>query len=87
MSERALRSGKARDAAAALPLFGLLLLMPPVISLLARPQYPFGVPLVVLYLFGVWICLIACTFLLARRLRRLPSADVDTEGGDDTAPR
>lgn len=56
------------DAAVALPLFGLLLLMPPLISLFATGLEIGGVPLIVLYVFGVWIALIVCTALLARHL-------------------
>jgi hypothetical protein len=68
MSERAFRSSKAADAAVVLPVFGVFLLMPPLISLFAAPAAILGVPLIVLYLFAVWGGLIACAALLARRL-------------------
>jgi hypothetical protein len=68
MSERAFRSTKAADAAVVLPVFGMFLLMPPLISLFATPAAIRGVPLIVLYLFAVWGGLIVCAALLARRL-------------------
>lgn len=58
-----------RDVAALLPLAGLFLLMPPLVTLFAVPREVLGVPLAVAYLFGVWLALIACAALLARRLR------------------
>ena len=60
--------GRLRDAAALLPLLGLVLLMPPVITLFAVGLDVAGVPLIVVYVFGVWLALIACAALLARRL-------------------
>ncbi|MEX0760432.1 MAG: hypothetical protein WD100_12705 [Tistlia sp.] len=60
----------------ALLALGLWLLMPPVISLFVGPYSLFGIPVLVLYVFGVWLALILATALLARRLprgeRRLP---------------
>ena len=58
----------AANAAVVLPLLGLFLLMPPVITLFARGVGFGGVPLIVLYVFGVWSALIVCAALLARRL-------------------
>lgn len=66
---KTLQSGRARDAATLLPILGLFLLMPPVITLFAVHFEMFGVPLIVVYLFGVWLALIICAALLARRLR------------------
>lgn len=60
--------GRIRDAAALLPVLGLVLLMPPVITLFAGPYEVAGVPLSVAYLFGAWLGLIALAALLARRL-------------------
>ncbi|MCC6195268.1 MAG: hypothetical protein IT518_12430 [Burkholderiales bacterium] len=62
------RSARARDAARALPLLGLFLLLPPVISLFAVPAEVAGVPLIVIYLFGVWGALVLGAALLARAL-------------------
>ncbi len=59
-----------RDAAVVLPLVGLFLLMPPTITLFADRYQVAGVPLIVAYLFGVWIALIGCAALLARGIAR-----------------
>ncbi|MBS0336148.1 MAG: hypothetical protein JSS40_04940 [Proteobacteria bacterium] len=60
--------GRIRDAAVLLPLLGLALLMPPVITLFTTRSSIAGIPLIVLYVFGVWLGLIALAALLARRL-------------------
>jgi hypothetical protein len=73
MSERGLRTSKAPDAAVVLPVFGMFLLLPPVISLFAAPVAIWGIPLIVLYVFGAWAGLIGCAALLARRLDSPPS--------------
>ena len=59
---------RARDAAWVLPLLGLLLLMPPVIVLFAVPFGLAGVPLIVVYVFGVWLALVVAAALLGHRL-------------------
>jgi len=75
-------SARVRDAASLLPLLGLFLLMPPVITLFAAAVSVSGVPLIVVYVFGVWAALVVCAGLLARRLGR-----VDADGvGDDPPP-
>jgi hypothetical protein len=51
-----------------LPLFGLFLLMPPIITVFAAQLDLGGIPLVVIYVFSVWAMLILCAALLARRL-------------------
>lgn len=68
MTERSFRTSKAPDAAVVLPVFGMFLLLPPAISLFAAPVVIWGVPLIVLYVFGIWAGLIVCAALLARRL-------------------
>ncbi len=60
--------GTAAGAAVALPLLGLFLLMPPVVTLFVKGAGFAGVPLIVIYVFGVWCALIVCAALLARRL-------------------
>lgn len=67
-------SARARDAAALLPLLGLFLLMPPVVTLFVAAIDIAGVPLIVVYVFGVWLSLIVCAALLARRLARPDAA-------------
>lgn len=60
--------GRVRDTAVLLPILGLVLLMPPVVTLFVADVSLAGVPLIVVYLFGVWLGLIGATALLARRL-------------------
>ena len=57
-------------ASVLLPCIGLFLLMPPVVQLFALDVDIGGVPLIVVYLFGVWLALIACAAWLAWRLTR-----------------
>ncbi|MGB6054050.1 MAG: hypothetical protein WBG17_02315 [Burkholderiaceae bacterium] len=83
-SGRTFDSSTASDAAVALPLFGLFLLMPPLITLFAAGLDLGGVPLIVIYVFGVWIALIVCAALLARRLD--PSRSEGT-GGAESQPQ
>lgn len=68
MKTRDLGTPRVRDAAALLPALAVLLLMPPVITLFTGPHTVGGVPLIVAYLFGVWLALIVAAALLARRL-------------------
>ena len=68
MKDDPLYSSAAPDAAVALPLFGVFLLMPPLITLFASGLDIHGVPLIVVYVFSVWIALIVCAALLAKRL-------------------
>ena len=61
--------GRIRDAAVLLPVLGLVLFMPPIVTLfVAAGTGIAGVPLIVVYVFGTWIGLIAAAALLARRL-------------------
>lgn len=77
-------SPRLRDAAVVLPLVGLFLLMPPVITLFVRPADVAGVPLIVAYLFGVWLALIGCAALLGRRVA--PDAAPDAGRGAASDP-
>jgi hypothetical protein len=69
---RTTQPSRARDAAALLPLLGLFLLMPPVITLFAGEADIAGIPLIVVYVFGIWLALVACAALLSRRLAAEP---------------
>ncbi|MEO0823349.1 MAG: hypothetical protein AAF074_23400 [Pseudomonadota bacterium] len=59
-------AARARDHAAALPVLGAILLLPPVAQIFAMDGRIFGVPVVIAYVFGVWALLI----LTARRIGR-----------------
>lgn len=61
--------GRTRDAAVLLPLIGLFLLMPPMVDVFAAPHRVGGIPLIVVYLLGVWVALVLGAALLARALR------------------
>jgi len=63
-------SKRMSDVAVIAPLLGLILLIPPVIGLFATEATVFGAPLILVYLFGVWIGLIALAAAIARRLSR-----------------
>lgn len=79
--------GTAASAAVALPLLGLFLLMPPIVTLFAHGVGFAGVPLIVVYVFGVWAALIVCAGLLAWRLRPVPGSEADAaEGQEPPAP-
>ncbi|HMO44573.1 MAG TPA: hypothetical protein PKB14_00915 [Rubrivivax sp.] len=74
-----------RDAAALLPALAVFLLMPPVITLFTGQGSLWGVPLIVAYLFGVWLALIVGAALLARRLGA-PAAPAPPDGASASAP-
>jgi putative effector of murein hydrolase LrgA (UPF0299 family) len=58
-----------RDAAGLLPVLGLVLFMPPVITLFAAAGADLaGVPLIVVYVFGTWLAVIVAAALLSRHL-------------------
>ncbi len=61
-------SPRLQAAAVLLPCVGLFLVMPPMIGLFAVPRDLAGIPLIVVYLFGVWLWLIACAAFLSRRM-------------------
>jgi len=61
-------SPRAQNLAVLLPLLGLFLLMPPFVTLFAGGARPWGVPLIVAYVFGAWAALLVAAGLLARRL-------------------
>lgn len=75
-----------RDAASLLPVLGAFLLMPPVITLFTGTHRVWGLPLIVAYLFGVWLALIAAAALLSWRLGAPPAAE-PAAPADDTASR
>lgn len=83
MPNRPLPSSRASDAAAVLPLFGLFLLLPPVITLFAVGIDLGGIPLIAVYVFGIWAALILCAGLLARRLNPGRTAPTPSEAAGE----
>jgi hypothetical protein len=69
LARAALARRKRRDAAAVLPLAGIVLLASPLIDAVADAGLIGGIPVSAIYIFGVWFALIALTARLARRLR------------------
>ncbi|WP_118134025.1 hypothetical protein [Oceanicella sp. SM1341] len=64
------RGRQLQDRALVLPLVAVFLFMPPAIRLFAGPQTLLGLPVIVLYVFGVWALLVLCAFRLSRGLAR-----------------
>ncbi|MEM7178818.1 MAG: hypothetical protein AAGD47_10385 [Pseudomonadota bacterium] len=69
-ADLALKARKIRDTAMIMPLFGLMVLTPPIANLFAVSGRILGVPVIVAYIFAVWALLILGAALLARRLWR-----------------
>ena len=89
-AERAPDPGRARDVARIVTLLGVVLLMPPVVTLFVTDSRIGGVPLIVAYLFAVWLALIVCARLLAHRLDPRPpdtSGHLGNAGIDERPPR
>lgn len=59
---------KLESAALFLAIFGIALIMPPFTTLFDAHMRVLSVPVKMLYLFGLWVVLIAGTAWLARRL-------------------
>lgn len=73
---------KARDAILVVTLLGALGLLPPILPFFDRPISLFGVPLIVVYVFGTWLALIALAFWLSYRLPRHVSRTVVPDSDD-----
>lgn len=59
---------RACDAILAATIFAALLLLPPILPFFDRPEPLFGMPLIVVYVFGVWIAVIGIGWSLSKRL-------------------
>ena len=57
-----------RELVTALFVLGAVLLSWPFLTIFNTPRAIFGIPLLVLYLFGVWAGIIAILFWVTRRL-------------------
>lgn len=67
-----------RDAAVILPVIAVIALVPPIILIFVRPALVAGVPLIIVYIFGVWAMAILAAFWLSRRL---PGETIAPDGG------
>jgi len=63
---------KVRDLSILLPLAGVLLLMSPVLEAFNSLKLVIGIPVIVLYIFGVWLGLIILGAWLSRFQREAP---------------
>lgn len=70
---------RAEDAATILPFAAAALLVPPAILIFAVPASLAGIPLIMIYIFGLWAAVIGAAFLLARRLAESETAAADEE--------
>jgi hypothetical protein len=59
---------KLRDGALLLPIFGAFLLVSPLITVFTGVSTIFGLPLIFVYIFGVWLGLVLIARAMARRL-------------------
>ncbi|MCR9177968.1 MAG: hypothetical protein NXI19_18460 [Alphaproteobacteria bacterium] len=59
---------KIRDSILILAFLGIWLLMPPMLDVFNQRTSLFGMPLIVVYVFGVWLVLIGLTAVLATRI-------------------
>lgn len=76
MAEEKDPSRRAQDLAVIVPILGVVLMLPPVVGLFAQPDRSiFGLPLIVVYLFGLWFALILMAYSLARHLNRAHDED------------
>ncbi len=68
LATSASRKRKLRDGALLLPIFGAFLLVSPLITIFTGPVSVFGLPLMFIYIFGVWLGLVILARFMARRL-------------------
>ncbi len=60
---------KLENSAFVIAIFGAVLLLPPLITVFNVKLLIFGIPLIIIYLFTVWIMLIIATFFLSKHLK------------------
>lgn len=60
---------KLEHAALIVPIFGAVLIVPPIVQVFLFPIHFAGAPLIVAYLFAVWVALIMATALMARHMK------------------
>ncbi len=73
---------KVRDRSIVQVLVGTMLFMPPIVGVSQIDARIGGVPVMLLYVFGVWALLIVGAMLLSRRLREQDSPSVSEETVD-----
>jgi Ca2+/Na+ antiporter len=73
------RKGSSTERLAALFLLAVVLLMPPFLGIFNVPRLVAGVPLLYLYLFAVWLCLIVAVALVVEQMDE-PAGAPETGG-------
>lgn len=66
------------ERAFAIPVIGFALLTPPLLPLFGQPVTLLGVPLLLVYVFGVWLALILAGYFAARALQRAADREAET---------
>lgn len=74
---------KSRDLAVAIPIFWVILIMPPSITLFTGSMDVFGIPLVLMYILVVWLGGIAATAWNARRLADADETEAEGHAGSE----
>jgi hypothetical protein len=80
------RSGRSSDRALVLTFATLILLTPPILGIFDMPVFIFGVPLLHVYSFTIWLAAIACGCWLSHRIgsERWPTGEArETRPGGD----
>lgn len=58
-----------------LPVAGLVLFMPPYLLIPSRTEHLFGMPVLHVYIFSIWLVAVVLTAVVSRRLLNEPGAD------------
>lgn len=70
LASAATRKRKLREGALLLPVFGAFFLVSPLITVFTGVTTVFGLPLIFVYIFGVWLGLVLIARAMARRLEK-----------------
>lgn len=77
---------KARDLAALIPIGCVFLIMPPMVHASVGAGLILGIPVNVIYVFGVWLAVIVLTFWNARRLYASDDGSPESIDAEDYPP-
>lgn len=73
---------KLENIAIALPVFGATVILPPIVGVFTSDTRIMGTPIIVVYMFSMWMLFILGTYLLSRRLRSSSQNDLDVTSED-----
>lgn len=77
------QAGRAGAFSISLFLFAALMLLPPIVTLIEGEANLFGLPVIYLYLFAIWIAVVALIYLISERFAPAPDP---TPIPEDAAP-